>query len=177
MTVPVTTASEFASWHLIRPTWRHASTIADWALAQVPSVLGPAAAHPFAVTVVSSWWNRPGVQPLLLVDEVGEPVAYGEVWDNPEQDESELAHLLINPQRHSAGIYGCLVDGLVDRARVNGRSRCLVRVPHGSDEVVKTSRNVGFQDVDEETVMTWNREQPRSYHWLEHPDFPGAVAQ
>lgn len=177
MTVLVPAASEFTGWQFIRPTWRHAALIAEWALAQQESVLWPGGAQPFAVTVVSSWWNRPGVEPLLLVDQSREPVAYGEVWDNPDQDESELAHLLINPQRHSANVYRALVGGLVDQAREHRRSRCLVRVTPGSQEVVQTSRSVGFQDVDQTTVAAWNREQPRSYHWLEHPDFPGAVAQ
>ena len=170
---------QFANWQFIRPTWRHAALIADWALAQEQPVLELAGAQPFAVTVVSSWWNRQGVEPLLLVNQSGEPVAYGEVWNSPEEDESELAHLLFDPQRTSGDVYRRLLDGLVDRARKDGRARCILRVPTGSRDVVQMSRAMGFRDVDKTTAAAWNREQTRPYQWLEQSGFgfPLAIAQ
>lgn len=171
--------SQFARWEFIRPTWRQAGVIAEWAVAREQSLVEFAGAHPFGVTVISSWWNREGVEPLLLVDESREPVAYGEVWDNPDEDESELTHLLIDPQRHSDDVYRHLLDGLVDRARKNDRSRCILRVPAGSRHVAQASRASGFRDVDQTIATAWNREQTRSYLWLEHPGFgfPRAMAQ
>lgn len=167
--------NEYTGWHFVQPTWRHAAMVADWALEQQP-ILGARGAQPFAVTVVSAWWNQPRVRPMLLVDQVRAPVAYGEIWDNPDQDESELAHLFIHPRRDSAAVYRCLIGGLVDRARDDGRAHCLVRVPRGNHEVIELTRSLGFHDVDQTTVAAWNQEQPRSYHWLEHPTFRAAVA-
>lgn len=170
---------QLTGYELIRPTWRHAGVIAEWALAQEHSDLELAGAQPFAVTVISSWWNRQGVEPVLLVDQSREPIAYGEVWDNPEEDESELAHLLISPQRHSDDVFRRLIDGLVGRARKDGRARCILRVPAGSCDLVQTSRAIGFRDVDQTTAAAWNREQARPYQWLEHPgfSFPRTIAQ
>ena len=159
---------QFAGWRFVRPTWRDAAVIAEWALSQEQSLLEVAKAQPFAVTVITSWWNRHGADPMLLVDPSGESVAYGEVWDNPYEDESELAHMLVNPRRRPGDAYPRLLDGLVGRARQNGRTRCILRVTPDNREVVDAARVVGFRDVDQTVAAAWNREQARSYRWMEH---------
>lgn len=168
--------NEFTGWQFVRPTWRHAALIAEWAVDQQHLDVATSGAQPFAVTVVSSWWNHPSVQPLLLVDQSRVPVAYGEIWDNSDQDESELAHLLIDPGQDSALAYRSLVGGLIDRARADGRSRCVVRLPFESNGLIELSRRLGLIDVDPTIMAAWNHDQPRTYHWLERRDFRAAAA-
>jgi ribosomal protein S18 acetylase RimI-like enzyme len=131
--------------------------------------------HPFPADAVTAWWERADVSPWLLCDPAGVPVAYGEIWDDEDEDEAELARLIVAPTRRRTGVGRRLVAELVGHARAGGRGGCFIRVAPGNTGALALYRAAGFRDIDDATAADWNRGQPTSYSWLEHPDFPAAA--
>jgi ribosomal protein S18 acetylase RimI-like enzyme len=132
------------------------------------------AEHPFPPAAVAAWWEEDDVRPWVLLDPDGTPSAYGEIWDDAEEDEQELARLIVDPARRRAGVGRRLVEGLVAIARTSGRAACMIRVAPGNEGALAVYRAAGFRDVDAGSASEWNRGQPTQYHWLEHPTFRAA---
>jgi ribosomal protein S18 acetylase RimI-like enzyme len=156
---------------LVRPTAEHAAAVAGWS--------GSAAEaghwcshpeHPFPPARVLRWWDADDVQPLLLVADG--PLAYGELWHDDEEDEVELARLIVAPERRRTGLGRLLVSALVREARSSGRSACCLRVVPENTAALALYRSAGFSDVDPERTAAWNAGQPVAYAWLERLDFP-----
>ena len=51
--------------------------------------------HPIAIDEVLAWWNTADVEPWVMVDAAGDLVGYGEIWVDAEEDEVELARLIV----------------------------------------------------------------------------------
>lgn len=157
-------------WRLRRPTTADAETVAQW-----PSSAAEAqqwvshAAYPFPASKVVSWWEVPDVRPWLLVDAVGTPMAYGEEWDDPEEDEVELARLIVDPRRRREGIGTVLVNLLLDQARTGGRSTCFLRVAPDNIGALLLYRSVGFGEVEPSQAEVWNQRESVDYVWLSKP--------
>lgn len=112
-------------WTLTTPGRGDAATVASWSRSAAEAARWVSRAeHPFPPRVVAGWWDADGVSPRLLRDPDGAPAAYGEVWDDEDEDEVELARLLVDPTRRRQGVGRRLVDGLLDLARTSGRSAC-----------------------------------------------------
>ena len=162
-------------WTVARPTGAHAALVASWpATADEADIWCSRAEHPFPPDAVAAWWAEADVSPWLLLDPNGVPVAYGEVWDDAEEDEAELARLIVDPARRRQGVGRRLVEELVEIARTTGRSACFIRVAPHNHGALALYRAAGFRDVDDATAADWNRVQPVEYRWLEHPAFPSA---
>ncbi len=73
------------------------------------------AEHPFPAEVVAGWATKPDVAAYLLLAE-GEPVAYGEVWSDEDEDEAELARLIVAPAARGRGVGRALTAALVANA-------------------------------------------------------------
>jgi GNAT superfamily N-acetyltransferase len=162
-------------WMLVRPTMRHAADIAGWSRSAQEAGYWCAGAHPFPVTAVTAWWGAEGLSPWVLLNADGVPVAYGELWDSEDEDESELARLIVDPDRRGNGIAQRLIRGLLALAQFDGRSRCVIRVAPGNEGVLGAGRLAGFREVDEATAVGWNHDQPTDYRWLERRAFPTAA--
>ncbi len=70
---------------LRRPTLLDAGTIAGW--------------HPVQAEEVVAWWEGPDVETWVMVGSDGRLVGYGELWLDAEENEVELARLIIAPER------------------------------------------------------------------------------
>ncbi len=162
-----------SDWTLVRPTTQQATTVAGWSrTAHEADFWCSRAEHPFPAEAIVAWWEDTDVTSWLLLDSHGTPSAYGEVWDDAEEDEAELARLLVDPARRRQGLGRALVARLLAVARNGGRSACLIRVAPGNDGALALYRSAGFNDVDDATAAEWNQSQPAQYRWLKHPSFP-----
>lgn len=112
------------------------------------------------------------MQPWVL--ELGNPprpVGYGELWLDEEEDEVELARLIVDADRRRTGVGRLLVAELVAAARATCLSGCFLRVAPDNVAALGLYRSAGFADVDEERSRAWNQGQPAEFAWLERlPD-------
>ncbi len=82
----------------------HAATVLSWAGSTEEreawaSIVG-ASPDP---SIFERWHAEAGVHPFeLWVD--GALVGYGEVWEDPDEGEAELARIIVNPRRRGRGL-------------------------------------------------------------------------
>lgn len=165
-----------ADWQLLTPTATHAELVAGWSRsAEEADRWASRAEHPFPASALITWWEDTDVQPWLLVDPDGVPVAYGEVWDDEDEAEVELARLIVDPDRRRRGVGRRLVDELVALARNTGRAACFLRVAPGNLAALALYRSAGFRDVAAALAAEWNQHQPVAYVWLEFPHFAPTI--
>ncbi len=156
---------------LVRPTLRDAAFVAGWSTSVDEARRWCSREeHPFPVGVVVSWWQADDVQPWLLVD-ADRTVAYGELWLDDEEDEVELARIIVDPDRRGSGVGRRMVSQLVTTARATGKAACFLRVVPDNEAALRLYRSAGFVDVDQTRTDAWNQGQPTPYTWLELPDF------
>ena len=166
MTGPVPSA------RLIAPAAGHAPRIASWSgSVEEARRWCSVAEHPFPPAQVRRWWEVDDVQPWVLVDAAHTPLGYGELWPDEDEDEVELARVIVDPARRRAGVGRLLVGRLVEAARDTGTSGCILRVTPDNAAALRLYRSAGFVAVDAERTTAWNQEQPRNYLWMERPDF------
>jgi len=169
---PDTGATAASTWRMVPPEAHHAATVAHWARSSDEAAAWVTRAeHPFPPAVVAAWWNDRDVHPWLLTDPDGVPVAYGEIWDDEDEDEVELARLIVDPDRRREGAGRRLIAGLVTLARQGTRAACFVRVSPDNTGALALYRSTGFVDVDPALTAAWNRDQPRAYVWLQYLGF------
>jgi ribosomal-protein-alanine N-acetyltransferase len=136
---------------------------ADWA--SVPFLrLRPA--------IFEEWHAEHGVVPSVgLLD--GEPCAYGEIWEDREQREAELARIIVAPTRRGQGIGRAFVARLAAEARGRGFADVWVRVVPGNEPAIACYRAAGFVRASAEVEHACNLEQERDYVWMQLEPAPG----
>jgi ribosomal-protein-alanine N-acetyltransferase len=159
---------------LVRPFPEDASLIASWSRsAEEAERWCSRDEHPFPPAAILRWWEADDVQPWLLVTTAPRTVvAYGELWHDEEEDEVELARLIVAADRRRTGIGRLLVSALVTEARSSGRAACCLRVAPDNGAALALYRSAGFTEVDAGRTAAWNVGQPTPYVWLERIEFP-----
>lgn len=155
-------------WTATVPAAEDAAIIASWSSTAAEAAAWVSSPAPVTAEVVRGWWRRPDVTARLLLDPDGIPVAYGEVWDDEDEDEVELARLIVDPTRRRQGIGRRLVELLLDLAEQHQRSDCFLRVVPDNTAARALYRSTGFLEVDEATMAEWNAGQPTRYIWMQH---------
>ena len=107
------------------------------------------------------------MEPFVAVSSVGPPMAYGELWLEAEEDEVELARLIVEPMMRGRGVGRRLVAALVEKAALTGLSGVILRVDPGNAAAVRCYRACGFRDLDAHRNAEWNKGQPATYTWME----------
>jgi len=102
-------------------------------------------------------------QAFGLVDD-GVLVGYGELW--VDDDEVEIARLIVDPARRRQGLGRALVARLAERARAYDTGTVFLRVHPDNDSAVRVYLAAGFRFVDDATAVEWNEGQPVMYRWL-----------
>jgi [ribosomal protein S18]-alanine N-acetyltransferase len=153
---------------LRRPTPAEASVVAGWSLSAEETLKWCSSKeHPISAALVVSWWEPSDVEAYVAIDSADTLLGYGELWLDPDEDEVELARLIVAPDLRGQGVGRRLVAALVDRAMATGLGAVILRVSRGNPAAVRCYRASGFRKLDPERNAEWNKGQPATYTWME----------
>ncbi|MGW6056302.1 GNAT family N-acetyltransferase [Streptomyces sp. NPDC055189] len=122
---------------------------------------------PVTARVVAGWQLDGDVRGQVLA-EGARLLGYGEVWCDEEEDEAELARIIVAPDARGRGVGRRLVRGLAGLALRVGYTEIFMRVHPGNAAALRCYRGAGFLPVDPALAAAWNAPQPVSYVWLRH---------
>jgi ribosomal protein S18 acetylase RimI-like enzyme len=144
-----------------------ADLVAGWAQSADEALKWCAAQEfPVSAQTVLGWQSDDDVRAhLLWVDDV--PVGYGELWLDTEENEVELARIIVAPERRRTGLGQALVCGLVAQAVTAGYRDVFMRVHPDNAAALGSYRAAGFVPVAAELAASWNEPQPFDYVWLQ----------
>jgi ribosomal protein S18 acetylase RimI-like enzyme len=148
----------------------YAAAVADWAVtAHEVSLLCERDEFPFPAELLTSWPKvADDIKSYLFLD--GEtPVGYGELWLDDEEDEVELARIIVAPQYRGKGLGVQLVQALLVPAVDSGYADVFLRVRPENEVAIRTYERVGFKPVDAALAAEWNVPQPIDYAWFQYP--------
>ena len=145
--------------------------VAGWAgTAEEVALLCGREEYPFPGELIGSWVKvDPDIQSYLFIDG-DRPVGYGEVWLDDDEDEVELARLIVDPSLRRRGIGADLVRALLKPAIAAGHPDIFLRVRPDNAVAIKTYLRVGFVDVSQQEMAEWNAAQPLPYRWMRYAD-------
>ena len=124
-----------------------------------------AAWHPMEPAGVLAWWEDDEVLPWVLeVD--GEACGYGELWLDPEEDEVELARLIVPEARRGTGLGGVQTRLLTAQAATTGLSTTMLRTTPDNEVAIACYRANGFTRLTPEEETEWNAGQRREWVWM-----------
>lgn len=119
---------------------------------------------PVPAPVVAGWSNGVDVEAHVLTAD-DHLVAYGELWIDRDEQEVELAHLIVHPAQRRRGLGRALVDALVDRSSCHFGS-VFLRVLPENHAAIGCYSSAGFEPVERGLQDEWNRGQPSEYVWM-----------
>ena len=111
------------------------------------------------------WHADPDVVPFV-VREAGVPVAYGEIWEDRDEAEAELARLLVAAHARGRGIGRWLARSLADEARARGFADVWLRVVPDNEPALRAYAAAGFAAATADEERAFNIGQPVAYRWL-----------
>jgi RimJ/RimL family protein N-acetyltransferase len=153
---------------LRRPTEAEAGVIGGWSSSAKETLKWCSSKeHPVSSERVVSWWQPADVEAYVAVGTTGALLGYGELWLDPEEDEVELARLIVDPAVRGQGVGRTLVAGLVDLAMTTGLAAVILRVSPRNPAAVRCYQACGFRRLDAQRTAEWNRGQPTAYIWME----------
>lgn len=134
------------------PARDEAQTIADW--------------HPIGVDEVFTWWATADVEPHAMVDAANRLLGYGEIWLDDEEDEVELARLIVPARLRGRGLGRRLVQLLMIEAARTGMSTTFVRVQPDNDIAIRCYLSCGFERLGPQESAVWNEGQRQEWVWM-----------
>jgi [ribosomal protein S18]-alanine N-acetyltransferase len=144
----------------------HVDTVLAWV--QSPAELEAWVSRtdfPLDPSVFDAWHADPDVHAFVLADE-GELRAYGEIWEDREEDEAELARIIVAPRFRGRGIGRRFVTLLAAEAVRRGFGATWVRVLPTNAPAHACYRSAGFHRAGRDEEERFNRGQPRKYVWM-----------
>jgi RimJ/RimL family protein N-acetyltransferase len=142
-----------------------AALVAGWVTSpEEASRWASMASLPDAATF-ARWHADPDVVPFV-VREDGEPVAYGEIWLDADEDEAELARLLVAPDARGRGLGRCLARALADEAHGRGFADVWLRVVPDNEAALRAYAAAGFVRATVDQERAFDAGQPVAYRWL-----------
>ncbi|MEU5537705.1 GNAT family N-acetyltransferase [Streptomyces sp. NPDC020362] len=144
----------------------HAASVAGWPTSLTEVVMWCGRSEfPVPERTISGWQQGDEVQAHVLIE--GERLlAYGELWFDAEEDEVELARLIVDPGVRGQGLGRELVRGLLARAIRAGFDDVFMRVHPDNGRALRCYPGAGFVPVDPGLAEDWNMAQPVNYVWL-----------
>ncbi|MEU4620025.1 GNAT family N-acetyltransferase [Actinoplanes sp. NPDC023801] len=155
---------------------RYAAVVAGWATsAHEVSLLCGREEFPFPAELLGSWPKvADDIVRYLFVDG-GTPIGYGELWLDDEEDEVELARIIVAPEHRGRGHGSRLVRALLAEALKAGHANVFLRVRPGNEPAIRTYERVGFERVGAALEAEWNGPQPVAYAWYRFPIGSGSA--
>jgi ribosomal protein S18 acetylase RimI-like enzyme len=145
--------------------------VADWATnAKEVALLSGRVAYPFPEELRTSWRKVDSDIHSYLLFDGDRPVGYGEVWLDDEEDEVELARIIVDPKVRGRGFGAELVRALLGPALEAGYSEVFVRVRPENAPAIRAYHGSGFVDVPAALMEEWNDGQPVPYRWMRYVD-------
>lgn len=146
-----------------------ATTIATWprSLTEARWWAGPKTSLPLPLEVVQDWHSEPDVHPYMLSDGVT-PLGYGELWVDGDEQEVDLARLIVAPDHRGHGLGVWLVSFLVEEARRTDYPRVFLRVFPENQIAIACYARAGFTAVTSAEQEVFNQGQPVEYCWMSY---------
>lgn len=153
------------TWRLVDfdPSW--AAIVAGWAATADDALAWcSSAVFPVPASTVAGWGNDADVEPhaLRFGDDL---VAYGEVWIDDDEAETELARIIVAPQHRGSGVGRELTRRLAERA-AQRYPDVVLRVRPGNDRAVRCYDRAGFARMSSDDEHGFNVGQPVDYVWM-----------
>ena len=147
----------------------YAVLVAGWAVdAKEVALLSGRMEYPFPEVLLTNWWTvEKDIHSYLLFDG-DQPVGYGEIWLDDEEDEVELARIIVDPKLRGRGVGGELVRALLGPALDAGYSEVFIRVRPENVAAIRAYHGSGFVDVPAALMEEWNDGQPVPYRWMRY---------
>jgi ribosomal protein S18 acetylase RimI-like enzyme len=120
---------------------------------------------PLPAATIEGWHQDPEVRARLLIED-DVPIGYGQLWLDAEEDEVELARIILAPAARGQGLGRKLVRALLAEAVATGRADIFLRVHPDNSAALRCYRGAGFVPVDAALAAQWNVPQPVAYRWL-----------
>ena len=148
----------------------HARTVLGWVeSAEEADRWASAGSRVLEPALLREWHADPEVRPYVGF-EGSEPVGYGEVWEDRDADEAELARILVAPALRRRGIGRRLTALLGERARESGFADVWLRVVPDNEPALAAYRAAGFVRTSPEEEASFNDGQPCAYVWMKLSD-------
>jgi ribosomal protein S18 acetylase RimI-like enzyme len=132
-------------------------------------------ARPNSTDVFARWHAEPDVRPYLL-ELRGSPVGYGEIWEDADENEAELARLIVDSGRRGQGFGRRLVHELLAEARRLGWADVWLRVEPDNQPALRCYAGAGFARATPAEEAAFNVGQPAAFVWMRAPAVPPDVS-
>lgn len=150
----------------------HVALVASWPRsAQEAEWWCGAGPFPVPGQTVADWQREADVQAHMVLAD-GVIAAYGELWTDDDEDEVELARIIVDPAARGNGLGRALVRGLLSEAERAGYPGIFIRVHPANGIALRCYRGAGFQAVDPALARARNVGQPVTSDWLRHTSSP-----
>ncbi len=117
--------------------------------------------------LLARWHAADDVVPFVWLErEPAEPVAYGEIWEDRDEDEAELARIVVAPAMRGQGIGRRFVRALASEARSRGFAEIWLRVVPENAPAIAAYEAAGFRRATAAEEAAFNAGQPTEYRWF-----------
>ena len=93
-------------------------------------------------------------------------MAYGEIWEDPDESEAELARLIVDPSKRGRGVGRRLATALADEALRLGWSDIWLRVVPDNEPALRAYAAAGFVRATTAEEGAFNIGQRVAFVWL-----------
>jgi RimJ/RimL family protein N-acetyltransferase len=142
-----------------------AATVLSWARSPEEREAWASITDDVDETIFERWHAENGVHPFgfLRGDRL---TGYGEIWEDADEHEAELARLIVDPEMRGRGLGRRMVELLSQRARERGLDDVYVRVVPTNAAATNAYSAAGFVRTTPEEESRFNQGQPREYVWM-----------